>query len=96
MARHAQRAHHPFVKVRVVCDSCEAEMIFCVRAPGNVPGPLRCAPGGGGGAGSVAITCGRCGHRCFLSAQQLLDAVARKAVPPWDSHIRADAIVIRA
>lgn len=47
---------HNFVKTIVRCRShrCESNE-FCLRVDTEVPPPIRCAPGGGGGSGSPTL-----------------------------------------
>lgn len=83
--------HPNFVNVEVRC-RCGRSATWCVRIDQGVPGPLRCAPRGGGG-GSSEIRC-ECGHRCFASIGAFENAVRAAVDRGWGRHIPAGAVIL--
>lgn len=68
-------------------------MTFCVHVDRNVPDPLRCSPGRGGG-GAPEIRCGGCSAPCFRHVQDLKRAVAAAVGGGWGPHVKRGAIEI--
>jgi hypothetical protein len=85
-------ANPNLVLVEIRC-GCGERMRWCVRIDRNVPEPLRCAGGGGGGT-ARDIRCPKCGRRCFDSPQTL-ERAANEATPGgWGRHQREGVVVL--
>lgn len=68
-------------------------MTFCVQVDRNVPDPLRCARGGGGG-GPPEIRCAGCGGPCFRDVAALKSSVEAALRRGWGPHIKAGAVEV--
>lgn len=83
-----------FVKVHVRCNRCGNVMEgWCVHVDRNVPEPLRCQPGGGGG-GAPEVRCPNCQAPCFRDARELERVVAEEVSRGWGRHQRSGAVIV--
>jgi hypothetical protein len=83
-----------YANVRVRCKRCGHEMTWCVNVDRNVPEPLRCQPGGGGGGRPSGIRCGECSAPSFRSVDDLRSAVAAALRRGWGPHVKAGAVEV--
>lgn len=85
---------HNFVSVDLVCCACGHRRRRCLQVERNVPEPIRCTPGGGGGGDPTAIMSPSCSRQCFGFHTDLRLVVDGELRGRMDRHIKADAVVI--
>lgn len=82
-------AHPNLVRVEIRC-GCGERMNWCVRIDRNVPEPLRCIGGGGGGG----VRCPKCGRRCFDSPEALERGPMKAHEEAGGRHQREGVVVL--
>lgn len=88
-----------YVKVKLLCDRCQAALDLCVPVERNVPTPLSCSPGapvggGGGGGGSSSMSCAVCGLPWHMDSSLLVERVSDATRRGWGEHMRNNAVLL--